>query len=151
MLIFTYGTLMSGFGNNRLLNGSEGYRECTLIGPAKTARTFFMRHVGFPVIRACNGIDDDGTYITGEVWDIGDPETDPASADVLLRMDRLEGVSRSRNPEHGMYMRVEYLVLVDGETEPRKVCLYESTAGMWAAQKGAFEIKDGDWRKLVRR
>lgn len=92
MLIFTYGTLKSKYGNNGLLAGASMIREDRVHG-------FKLLDSGFPVARAA-----DGCIITGEVWDIGDPKTDAKSQSILDRLDRLEGY-RKESPESSMYTR----------------------------------------------
>lgn len=75
MLVFVYGTLKAGYGNNRLLQTSK------LVGNARiTGHELF--HSGFPVMRASDKATD---VVEGEIWDIGE------DARVLESLDRLEG------------------------------------------------------------
>lgn len=71
--VFVYGSLMKGFGNHGLVEGSE------FIGPAKTHPEFTMISYGF--FPAC--LTEGDTAISGEVYDVTDG--------VLARLDRLEG------------------------------------------------------------
>lgn len=92
MNVFVYGTLKSRYGNNSLLAGASMVSEDRVHG-------YKLLNSGFPVARAA-----DGCIITGEVWDIGDPETNAQSRSILDRLDRLEGY-RKENPESSMYTR----------------------------------------------
>ncbi|MAQ19379.1 MAG: hypothetical protein CMN30_31845 [Sandaracinus sp.] len=80
-LVFVYGTLKRGYGNNRLLKGQR------FISPARTVRPFLLTNCGFPYMIETT----DKAYkhtplpVTGEVW-----EADKQS---LESMDALEGVS----------------------------------------------------------
>lgn len=73
-LVFTYGTLKRGYGNNRLLDGAR------FMGEAVTQPIFNLFSLGgFP------GITMDGTTaVHGEVFEVTD-ET------MMARLDRLEG------------------------------------------------------------
>ena len=87
--IFVYGTLMTGFGNNRLLRSSK------LLRTATTRPEFTMLHLGgFPGI--VRGGD---TVIHGEVWEV-DQST-------LHDLDRLES--------HPNFYRREDITLSDVE------------------------------------
>ena len=92
MNVFVYGTLKSRYGNNGLLAGASLVREDRVHG-------YKLLDSGFPVARAA-----DDCIITGEVWDIGNPETDVKSRSILDRLDRLEGY-RIHSPESSMYTR----------------------------------------------
>jgi gamma-glutamylaminecyclotransferase len=71
--IFTYGTLISGEPNHRVLRGSR------CLGPACTPPRFKLVDLGaYPGMLA-----DGNTSVVGEVYDVGD--------DVLAALDRLEG------------------------------------------------------------
>lgn len=74
-LVFTYGTLKRGHGNNRLLATSE------FLAPAVTDAEFMLLQVGFPI--AC--LEGSPKYpVLGEIWKCDD--------ETLARLDRLEGV-----------------------------------------------------------
>jgi len=78
-LIFVYGTLMSMFGNHRLISRSK---NSMFIGKATTNEMFSMYSLGqFPaVLRPIVG--SNKTKIKGEVWKVDD--------DTLKNLDRLE-------------------------------------------------------------
>lgn len=80
MKVFVYGTLKSGYGNNRLLDGQTFLESSFLNG----YKMFYSGGVGsFPCI-----IPDKDSVIRGEVWDIGE------DMDCLQRLDWLEGHPR---------------------------------------------------------
>ncbi len=85
--VFVYGTLMSGFGNNRLMQGR-------LVGRATTAGMLYNLN-GFPGLRQ----DDGHGTVYGEVWDIDDAS--------LAALDRLEGVAV------GLYDRIRVVANVE--------------------------------------
>lgn len=75
--VFVYGTLKSGFGNNRLMT-PEGSR---LIGKAVTVDKFDLRCFG-----GCPGMfpkGDNMRHVEGELWEVNNS--------VLASLDRLEG------------------------------------------------------------
>ena len=88
-LVFVYGTLMSGYGNNRLLDR----HEATFVGEDKTEDVFVLGDVGFPYAVTKEGLETSGydfdedllKPIIGEVWEI-------PNDDCLSSLDRLEGV-----------------------------------------------------------
>lgn len=88
-LVFVYGTLMSGYGNNRLLRN----HEATFVGEDKTEDVFVLGDVGFPYAVTKEGLEASGyTFnedllkpVIGEVWEI-------PNDDCLSSLDRLEGV-----------------------------------------------------------
>jgi len=82
MLVFVYGTLKEGYGNNYLLSSSEKVSSGVMEG-------YKLYDCGFPI-----AVKSDGDFISGEVYDIGD------DAMVLNRLDRLES-------EGSMYNRVD--------------------------------------------
>lgn len=72
--VFVYGTLLSGEGNNYLLEGSQK------LGDAKV-QGFLMKNLGpFP---ACVPNDNINAEVVGEVWEVSD--------ETFKRLDRLEG------------------------------------------------------------
>lgn len=73
MLVFVYGTLLSGYGNNALLYTS------TFVGRAETQDKMSMGARGIPYVTNKR----QETKITGEVYDV--------TNEVLGRLDRLEG------------------------------------------------------------
>lgn len=82
MKVFVYGTLMSGYGNNRLLRSSTFVNK-------HTVQDYKLYYAGFPV-----ATHSEGDQISGEIWDIGE------DSDVIRSLDRLES-------EGFMYNRVE--------------------------------------------
>ena len=74
--IFTYGTLLSGELNHRVLRGSR------CLGPARTPPRFKLLDLGaYPGMLA-----DGDTSVAGELYEVND--------DVLAALDRLEGHPR---------------------------------------------------------
>lgn len=69
-----YGTLMRGFGNNRLLEGQRFV--CT----ARTVERYAMFQSGIPFVHPV----DPRTKIVGELWEV-------VSADAMRKLDQLEG------------------------------------------------------------
>ena len=89
MLIFTYGTLKRGHGNNHYMRG------CRFVGDAvSTEAAYSMNGRGFPFLYQGN------QYVLGEVWEV--PE------EAVPAIDRLEG-----HPE--WYRREERTFIVDGK------------------------------------
>jgi gamma-glutamylcyclotransferase (GGCT)/AIG2-like uncharacterized protein YtfP len=126
MLVFMYGTLMCGFGNNRLLQakglGDEAVRPAILLGPARTVSRFEMIDVGFPYIKQNTR---KGHPVLGELWDIGE------SKQMLERLDALEGVNH-KQPNRGHYRRNEHNVRLEGHNKPSQTAwLYEATDATW--------------------
>lgn len=81
--VFVYGTLKSGYGNNRLLWGSKQ----VAIRARTTRGDLALQDGGFPYL-----IDGDGDVL-GEVYKVDNPK-------VLKRLDQLEGVG------YGHYERI---------------------------------------------
>jgi gamma-glutamylcyclotransferase (GGCT)/AIG2-like uncharacterized protein YtfP len=89
MLVFVYGTLKSGYGNNRLLEGAR--KVCD----ALTDATYAMYNIGFPFIvpseqEWTEDEKENAGKVVGEVWEI-DSETH------LAYLDRLESEGRFYN------------------------------------------------------
>ena len=72
MKVFVYGTLKSGYGNNRLLEGH------TFVG-SFVVNGFKLYNYGFPAAK-----EDENSKVRGEIWDIGDDQH------TLRRLDGLE-------------------------------------------------------------
>lgn len=90
MKLFCFGTLKSGYGNNRLLQGHELLGSATLHG----YKMYYSGGRGsFPVI-----VPSEGDAVKGELWDIGDDKN------TLQNLDYLEGY-RKDNPDRSMYIR----------------------------------------------
>jgi gamma-glutamylcyclotransferase (GGCT)/AIG2-like uncharacterized protein YtfP len=81
MLIFVYGTLKDGHGNNRILQTGKAAKIAEDV-----VEGYELFYSGFPVARA-----NPDTAIRGEVWDIGDPEKDAIAKNTQIRLDALEG------------------------------------------------------------
>lgn len=76
-LIFVYGTLKKGYGNNTLLHSAE------FVGNAQTVRPFKMySYGGFPVVFETN--DDKSAPVYGEMYRVKDART-------MHSLDSLEG------------------------------------------------------------
>ena len=127
--IFTYGSLMRGFGNNDLLNDS------TFVGNALTEGRFTMIHLGgFPGVVAHGN-----TSIHGELWDVDE--------EVLDRLDQLEG-----HPD--FYERTEIRVLraspgtspIPSEWEDAEVYLLPYK---WLQDNHNRIIESGDWKQAA--
>lgn len=69
-----YGTLKAGFGNHRLLHGSD------FVGAARTKSAYPLEVSGLPYLHDCKG---EGHQVELEIYDVS-PET-------LTKLDRLEG------------------------------------------------------------
>lgn len=136
MLMFCYGTLMNGFGNNYIFKGdpSRGEKPAKFIGPAIADELFQMRARGFPVVKWCGGDDGkDGFPVAGELWDIGE------SMSMLARLDRLEGYDPSAK-HSGLYVRERCRVrLREGD--------YRAEADMYCATKRSWEYAK-EWPKV---
>lgn len=61
MKVFVYGTLMRGFGNHVLMDGSP------LLGEGKTTELFTMHAIGFPFI---SRLTDFPVQVEGEVYEV---------------------------------------------------------------------------------
>lgn len=82
MRVFVYGTLKSGYWNSRRFGDS------TLIGPDSISGYKLVEHGRGGIPYACPY---EGSTIRGEVWDIGDVDTDSNSIATLRSLDSLEG------------------------------------------------------------
>ena len=83
--IFVYGTLKSGYHNNRIIKASKKSR---LVCVAMTQHDMLFSNQGIPFLVDINRYEDEvdngyGARVIGEVWSVDD--------DVLSDMDRLEG------------------------------------------------------------
>ena len=92
ILVMVYGTLMTGYGNNRLLEGQ------TLIGECVTEEKYALYTSGIPFVYP----DEEVSNIIGELWKVEGEEA-------IRRMDSLEG-----HPK--WYQRRETEVICNGET-----------------------------------
>lgn len=82
-LVFVYGTLKSGHGNNRILSSSK------LLGEAVTLESFLLTDTGFPYLIPQDALTDAESVtvapVRGELWEV-------TSEDVMASLDSLEGV-----------------------------------------------------------
>lgn len=92
MKVLVYGTLKRDKGNNGRLRYAHFVREAIV-------DDFKLFQVGFPVAWP-----NEGTGITGEIWDIGNPEEDQLAKEILRGLDALEGY-REHNRDSSMYLR----------------------------------------------
>ena len=149
MLIFTYGTLMRGFGNNRILQAkswgvdmADKIKPATFVGEAVTAGRFSMKDIGFPYIRRGRQAkaEHKPVPVVGELWDIGDPNNDPAAKLMLEMLDRLEGVAG------GHYDRVTHICYIGGDrSKPVSANLYHATTKTWERVQWAPDVPDCNW------
>ena len=127
--VFVYGTLLSGFGNNRLLEGQP------FLGPAKTKPEFTLVNVGsFPGL-----VEGGKTAILGEVYEVDNK--------CLAQLDRLEGCCLE-DPSRGLYGRLQ-IVLENGQ----EVTAYRYNIGrpLWSNReviRDYEKIESGDWREF---
>ena len=91
VLLFAYGTLMSGYGNNRLFEGQ------TLIGAGETQNLYTMYASGIPYVNE----HEPTSVIKGELWEVSNSR--------LPSVDALEGHPR-------WYQRKLIPVIVEGKT-----------------------------------
>jgi len=119
MLLFVYGTLKRGHGNNRILQSSE------YVTDAVTREPFVLLRTGFPVMMREPNIGFATRHwlpVQGEVWNIRHPE-------VWARLDGLEGVPH-------MYTRGKTIVQFPtlegaGEGPQKEVETYLGNPDMW--------------------
>lgn len=92
MLVFVYGTLKSTYSNNRRLHAATLVKEAIVDG-------FKAYNVGFPVAMV-----NEDTSVSGEIWDIGNPEEDAVARSTLQSLDALESYF-PENEDGSMYHR----------------------------------------------
>jgi gamma-glutamylaminecyclotransferase len=113
-LIFVYGTLKRGFGNNTLLARAK------LLAPATTVQKFKMySYGGFPAVFESN--EDCTAHVAGEIYEVSDENT-------MANLDGLEG-----HPD--WYRRTPVVV----EDDDGNYC----EAEMYVAQPGRHHRLDG--------
>lgn len=118
--IFVYGTLLSGHGNHRLLEGRG-----TMIGTAISEAKFTMLHLGgFPGI-----VQKGETAILGEVYEV-DHET-------LRDLDGLEG-----HPH--FYKRTPITVEMRDAKVPVEAYVLPDS---WLSRSNTSVIESGNWRE----
>jgi len=127
-LVFVYGTLMSGFGNNALLRNGNAELQTTACIRAT------MYDLGcFPGVKLCGPNDDNpprGKNVVGEVWKVDKP--------TLKNLDRLEG-------EGVLYKRKTTTILHNERNNwgGKKVWVYE----IMREQDEESLVASGDYRK----
>lgn len=127
VLVFVYGTLKEGFGNNQLLTTSRK------LGNAVTVDNFILTNVGFPYMI----IPDEVTGsekpqerpVLGEVYEV----TDEA---VMASLDRLEGVSG------GHYRHLNTQVKLGPEETVTDVVAYTPCRATEAARYSLCGVSD---------
>jgi gamma-glutamylcyclotransferase (GGCT)/AIG2-like uncharacterized protein YtfP len=118
-LIFVYGTLQSGCGNNRLLVGSD------LLGQAETVEKYSMSIGGsIPFVSVVA----EETTIKGEVWKVADTNS-------LILIDNLES-----HPD--WYQREKIKVKLNDEIVEAWIYFNEETFT-------DEMIKDGDYKRYI--
>lgn len=123
MKYFVYGTLKSGYGNNRLLSSGK------LVGKA-TVDGYKLYNSGFPV-----AAHEKGSSVVGEVWEVADEDFRTQS-----NLDALEGYPH-------MYGRDTVLAKVD-ETTSYGCQMYVGNPDSWRQFKNMTECpinKDGQY------
>jgi len=124
-LFFVYGTLMSGFHNNRLLMGQQ------LLGEAVTKKKYLMTASGIPYVYEHIPI----SKIKGELWSV--------NANAIAAIDALEG-------HPNWYIRKPIEVIHNGETKIAFIYFMQTNAKMDKITTDVFErnkiIHDGDYK-----
>jgi len=137
MKVFTYGTLMQGFRNHRVMQEAQG----KLIGKAilSNKSIYFTNPGSFPAV-----IDGKGN-VYGEVWEISENKiTTPYGESIypIQILDRLEGYNPKRPKENNMYNRQKAIVTM---ANGKKVWIsYYHWNGEIVA---SLRIKSGDFAK----
>lgn len=119
MKVFVYGTLKSGYGNNRILEKSTKICDAEVEG-------FKLYNSGFPVAASCHQ-----SSVVGEVWEIGDPLISESSKWTLQRLDALESVPY-------LYTR-ENVSAIDSEGNRHDVSMYVGNPTTWRYFEGMKE------------
>lgn len=119
VLVFVYGTLRSGHGNNRVMFENGGHAR--LLGRAITNQKFYLS--GYRVPRASSHLgpaskDDKPKMmgkVVGEVWEV--------NKQALDNMDRLEGHPR-------FYTRSKVPCFIDGQKKAVAAWIYLISSGV---------------------
>ena len=101
-LFFVYGTLKSGYGNNRLLE------DQTMIGTAISKRKYALTGNGIPYATLNDAA---GKPVLGEIWQVDDPRA-------VASLDALEG-------NGSFYTRHEREFVLDVEGKKVTAWIYE--------------------------
>lgn len=118
--LFVYGTLLSGYCNNFLV------QECTFIGPAKTVDKYTLFVDSYPYV---NTEEENKTQIIGELYDV-------TSAEILNDLDMLES-----HPDY--YVRSHCRVQMIDTNEIVDAQIYFNNR---AATKNVELVSNGDYR-----
>lgn len=102
-LVFVYGTLKTGYGNNRLLHNSLKVADATTVDP------FWLVDCGFPYMLEKHN-EGQPKPVMGELWEVDDI--------TLQNLDHLEGV------DYNHYKRQKIQTLVDGEGVVEADCYF---------------------------
>lgn len=134
MKIFTFGTLMQGFGNHRVMQDAQG--KFLGKGYILNKDIHFSNPGSYPVVVDGKGI------VFGEVWEISENKIKMPYGDSLYPvqiLDRLEGYNPNRPVEHNLYVR-------------KKIVVYMNGMRYWASYYHwnrpllkNLHIKSGDW------
>lgn len=123
-LVFVYGTLKSGYGNNRLLKTSN------LVGEAVTQEDFLLTDTGFPYLIPQDALTGSEKPVTapvrGELWEV-------TSEEVMSSLDSLEGVAYDHyrhhevvvNTDNGQFTALAYACYNEGAQSLHKCPLVE--------------------------
>lgn len=120
--VFVYGSLLSGMGNHRLLEGSKR------LGIAHSPKGFGLVDLGY--FPGAVRLKDTDVSIIGEVYEV--------DSITLSRLDRLEGYN-TNNPSHGLYNRIEI------DTKFGKAFIYIFNARVKPSELTKM-IDNGDWK-----
>lgn len=125
-LMFVYGTLKRGFGNNdRCLKGAIFKGEATT-----TTATYRMLRIGFPIVFDAL-LSEVGSYISGEIFQV--------DVEHIATCDRLEGHPR-------MYRR---MVRSFGLKGPKRTQLVKASIYIWQGETKGEVIKPDDRNVLT--
>ena len=120
-LMFVYGTLRSGWGNNRLFQNEH----CELVGLGRTKELFTLRAAGIPYVNK----DDPRHQVVGEVWKV--------KGRWVPHVDQLES--------HPRWYRRELTPIILDEGREVEAWLY------FNAERGAEIVESGDFADTKRR
>ena len=119
-LIFVYGTLKRGYGNNRLL------AESRFVDAAITENRYPLVVHGIPYLHDAPGV---GHHVTGEVWAVTDQQ--------LARVDQLEGHGR------GFYERRRINVILMDNQEKIETWVYFICRDSYKGERLCSSYEDG--------
>jgi gamma-glutamylcyclotransferase (GGCT)/AIG2-like uncharacterized protein YtfP len=118
--VFVYGTLMSGFGNNRLLKKSP------MISTGTTEDKYILRASSLPFL-----VEEDGkSYVTGEIYEV--------TSKTLSNLDLLEG--------HPDWYKRKVITVIDELGDKYKAWAYFVTM---SGTIGCETVESGDYREYL--